>query len=543
MSSPFKRFGRAVNNLKGGLKQRLGSAVLPAAMVLSTQPQHILAHPKTGQLILQGMALQPKEGMYSVFSMEGVEILVRYSKILAYTLPRAPVWKDTDMVYVSPKLDALSLHKGANFTIFVGRVHYLVTVIERLAPSKSATVEPTCPLPEESNSDTDSDGILILINSPSVAHWHSPEQRFDRIPEDQMRELQEGHTPLLSPKMATHQQPRTPPRTNPTPQNIIPRSPPIFTDPFEPKLNNDRALKQPPSLANTTSETNFTAPTPNPPQTPIHLVAHGSVSSRIPPTPISPCDLKDRKNRSKREIGCLPTTDERAKQSPTKSESRKNHPLLKQRPNLPLSEYRARTDINEEKRTETVPRPQALRRKSRTSNPRVYGSHSSYQTGSSNLLNHVEAVTSKTHPTDGSRKYTSKGKSRSSRANMNANEERWSVQSGEESRLKIPSTQRSVSSSRIRSADLERELNETLLLTPKFEELQIVIKEDLCFSCNGDSQAQPAPQQCPPASKAPSPFLSVQTANDELFHPNSIPRNMPPIGAGRRNLTKTLGFR
>ena len=534
MSSPFnlKLFGRAVNHLKGGLKQRLGSAVLPAGMVLSTQPQRILAHPKTGQLILQGMAIQPKEGMYSVFSMEGVEILVRYSKILAYTLPSAPVWKDTEMVYVSPKLDALSLHKGANFTIFVGRVHYLVTVIERLTPSKSATVERTRPVPEESNSDTDSDGIL-LINSPSTAH--SPEQSFDRTLEDQMRQLQEEHTPFLSPKMTTHQQLRTPPTANPAPRNSIPRSP-IFTDPFEPRLRNDR------SFADTTSEPNVTESTPIPPQTPVHLVPHGSFSSRILPTPVSPCDLKDSKNRSKREIGRLPTASEMTKQTPTKKESRKTPPSLKQRPNIPLSEYRTRPDINGKKCAEPVSHPQALRGKSRTPNPSAYGSHSSYRTGSSGLLNHVEAVTSKTHSTYGSRKYTSKIKSRSSRPNMKANEERWSAQPGKESRLKVPSTQRSASSSRIRSADLERELSETLLLTPKFQELQIVIKEDLYFTCNGDSQAQPA-QQYPPSRKESSPSPLLRTANDEIVDPNSIPRNMPRIGASRRNLTKTFGFK
>jgi len=147
MSSPFKRFGRAFDNLKGGSKQ-IGSAVLPAVMLQSAHPQRILARPKTGQLILKEMTAQPEE--CSVFSMDGVEILVRYSKILAYTLSQAPPWKDTEMVYVSPKLDALNLHKGASFTVFVGCVHYLVTVIERLANTLPKYPRPS----EEPSSNT-----------------------------------------------------------------------------------------------------------------------------------------------------------------------------------------------------------------------------------------------------------------------------------------------------------------------------------------------------------------------------------------------------
>ena len=52
-------------------------------MLQSAHPQCILAHPQTGQLILKEVAVQPEEGMYSVFSMGGVEILVKYSKIPA----------------------------------------------------------------------------------------------------------------------------------------------------------------------------------------------------------------------------------------------------------------------------------------------------------------------------------------------------------------------------------------------------------------------------------------------------------------------------
>ena len=114
-------------------------------MLQSAHPQCILAHPQTGQLILEEVTVQPEEGMYSVFSMDGVEILVKYSKILVYTLPQAPSWKETEMVYVSPKLDALNLRKGASFTVFVGYVHYLVTVIERLAKTLPKY---TCPSEE-----------------------------------------------------------------------------------------------------------------------------------------------------------------------------------------------------------------------------------------------------------------------------------------------------------------------------------------------------------------------------------------------------------
>lgn len=444
MSSPFKRFGRAFGNFKGGLKQ-IGSAVLPAGMVQSVQPQRILAHPQTGQLILNGMTIQPEEGMYSVFSMDGVEIPVRYSKILAYTLPQAPSWKDTEMVYVSPKLDALNLDKGASFTVFVGRVHYLVTVIERLAKTLPEYTRPS----EEQSSIDDT----VIIDRPTAADFSI----HHGILEDQTRELQRDYTQILRRKVTA---PRTP-RMNPAPQNTLPRSPlgsissPLrphvddlgtrlrsSPDPFEPKLSNGKALKQLANLTNTMDETKFAKPTPIFPKTPkYNHLTYGSASSRFPPTPISPLNLKDRISRSKRKTEGLLTTNEMAKESSIntmKLESRKAPPLFKQLPSLPLFEYPP-TDLNGEDHTQPASSPQSSRSTSMTSLASIHGTYSS-ERDHRNYLNHAEGVTSKTHLTDGYWKRTSN--------RLNTNEGTRSAQLGKR-QSKIPTpTQGFVSSSR-----------------------------------------------------------------------------------------------
>jgi hypothetical protein len=474
MSSPFKRFGRAFDNFKGGLKQ-IGSAALPVGMVQSAQPQRILAHPQTGQLILKGMTIQPEEGMYSVFYVDDIEILVRYGKILAYTLPQAPSWKDTEMVYVSPKLDALNLHKGASFTVFVGRVHYLVTVIERLAKT------------------------LPKYTRPS-----------EELLEDQAPQLQQEHTQILRRKVTA---PHTP-RMNPDPQDTLLRS--------EPQSSNDKVLKRSANLTNTMDEIKFTQPTPIPPKTPkYNSLAHGIASSRVPPTPISPLNLKDRTNQSKRETEDLPTRAEMAKQSgiiTMKSESRKTSPLTKQLPSLPLSEYPP-TDINGEDRTEPTSSPQASRSTSTTSLVSTYSSEQDY----GNYLNHAEAVTSKTYSTEGSRKRTSKRKSTSSTLNLNTNEGTRSRQSGKKPLSKIPLRQRFVK--------------------PTVEQSQIVDEYFVRNGCIQYSQTQPGFQQSPPTRKVSSPLPPLRNANDEIVEPNSIPSNMLPIGAGRINLSETHGLR
>ena len=211
------------------------------------------------------------------------------------------------MVYVSPKLDALNLRKGASFTVFVGRVHYLVTVIERLAKTLPKY---TCPS-EEPTSNTDD--LVIIDNPPAM---DSPTHR--RTLEDQTRQLEHDLRPHT-------------PRMNPVPQNTLPRSSLV---PFESKLlvGNDKALKQSANLANTMDEIQIKT-IPILPKTPqYNSLAYGIASSRVPPTPISPCNLKDKLNRSKRETEYIPTTNKMAKQSSIitmKSEGRKTSPLSK----------------------------------------------------------------------------------------------------------------------------------------------------------------------------------------------------------------------
>ncbi|KIM37736.1 hypothetical protein M413DRAFT_13173 [Hebeloma cylindrosporum] len=528
MASPFKRLGRAIDNLKGGMRHwRLGSAVLPAGMIQSSKPQQILAHPKTGQLILQGMTIQPKEGMYSVFSMDDVEILVRYSKVLAYRLPQAPAWKGTEMVYVSPKLDAFNLNMGASFTVFVGPVHYLVTVIERLpkAPPISPPVEHTCP-PEELNSNT------LDIADPR--------------PDDQGRQL---HSQFPLPPNVTAFQSYTAHRMDPTPQSNIERVRPTFTNPFQPIIGSENTLGQSASSKE---------PIPISPKTPNNnVLTHGSALNRIPLTPISPLDLKDGINHSKKENKHRPTTDGIAKQSPTttmksqrqktspsskkasqhlfehrvrmaeqppiKSESRKTFPVPKRPQSLALSEHRPPTGIDRDNRTKPDSPGSRNEWFSSTTNASSYSNYGE-------VAIRAEADNSKTHSiaTDGSYKSPSKGKTTYSKPPP-----------------KILPAQSSASSSR--NPYLERERNETRMLKPKLKQPQSVSISEEHHDFRGHTKEQswnpsqhshiqrvPLKSQANPLSRqGSSPLPPLHDENDEIFVPDTIQRNVLPIGHGK----------
>ena len=555
MSSPFKRFGRALGSLAGGLKQK--ELLLPAGM---TCPQPVVAHPQTGQLILQEQSIQPEEGMYSVFSLDGVEILVRYSKILAYTLPQGPSWKDTGMVYVSPKLEALNLRKGASFTVFVGRMHYLVTVIEELAKAlpTSPSVELTR-LPEEKNSSIND---ITIIHPPSTEDTKSVS--MDSALDHQLDPQQDEHNEFLTPEMAACR-PLTPPNSTQyaeSPPKDILKSAPISDDPFRHRAPKDKVNTLQQAVDPTMiGDTNIVPTLPISPTTPKrNLPEPGRAPGRYPLINIS-----NSKGRSTRAIKYPPSTDSEKMRNfryptiATEDESREASPSPEQRGIRPHP-HRFPTylsGLNEENHLEPNPDPQASRfsnsRTSPTSRSSSSGKHRSTasdrqrkphpgkcmaESQKRNSSNIAEPSTSRTPSTDtDSFKSMSNGQSLASDIHR-----RGRCKSGEKSLPKLPTLQNFTSSPR--NTNLERERIETRLLTPKVKQPQSLTEEHYYASWHGCHPSEnqnklqpvpPQPQARPPPRSRSSSLLPLNSAADEIFVPNTAPRNVPPVGTGRKN--------
>ena len=79
--------------------------------------------------------IQPQVGMYSVLAIgDRLDVVVRYEKSLPYTLPVSSDQDCPPLAYVLPRQD---MKIGDSFTLFVGREHFMVLVVQILLKSSS----------------------------------------------------------------------------------------------------------------------------------------------------------------------------------------------------------------------------------------------------------------------------------------------------------------------------------------------------------------------------------------------------------------------
>lgn len=96
---------------------------------------YVAVDSRTGISRLQSQSIQPQVGMYSVLTIgDDLDVVVRYEKSLPYTLPVSSDEDSPKVTYVVPRQD---MKIGDCFTIFVGRDHFMVKVIQILLKSSS----------------------------------------------------------------------------------------------------------------------------------------------------------------------------------------------------------------------------------------------------------------------------------------------------------------------------------------------------------------------------------------------------------------------
>jgi len=101
----------------------------------SRYSSHLAIDSRTGIPRLQNQCIQPKEGMYSVLTIgDHLDVVVRYVKTLPYTLQVSSDEDCPQVTYVIPRQD---MKAGDFFTLFVGREHFMVEVIQVLSKSDS----------------------------------------------------------------------------------------------------------------------------------------------------------------------------------------------------------------------------------------------------------------------------------------------------------------------------------------------------------------------------------------------------------------------
>lgn len=148
---------------------------------------YVVVDSKTGAPKLQGQCIQPQVGMYSVLTIgEHVDIVVRYARTLPYTLPGSEDDEDLPQVtYVVPRQD---MKAGDFFTLFVGREHFMVEVIQVL-PKSSHSSDSFL----DSSSKTDT----------SRARWQPVQPSLDHSPEPlppSTGDRQDVDIPIITPK-------------------------------------------------------------------------------------------------------------------------------------------------------------------------------------------------------------------------------------------------------------------------------------------------------------------------------------------------------
>ncbi|PPQ91106.1 hypothetical protein CVT25_013145 [Psilocybe cyanescens] len=139
-----------------------------------TPSMKVVSNPITRQLIVQGNAVLPDVGMYSVVLLNGAQILVQYTQILPYVVNGADD-TDTSYAYVRPKPDVFEMKAGRYLTIFVGETHVVALIkqilshpyIDSTLPPLETDVEHVPHTGSVSHPDTGSP-----LRPPHMTHYH-----------------------------------------------------------------------------------------------------------------------------------------------------------------------------------------------------------------------------------------------------------------------------------------------------------------------------------------------------------------------------------
>ncbi|KDR78063.1 hypothetical protein GALMADRAFT_266601 [Galerina marginata CBS 339.88] len=94
-----------------------------------------------GRLSVADDSIEPQVGMFSVLSLNGFQILVRYVQNLSPPAPKHP--DDTDYRYIRPKPGAMEVLAGKEFTVLVGNAHFLVEIVQVFPSSDPALAFPS----------------------------------------------------------------------------------------------------------------------------------------------------------------------------------------------------------------------------------------------------------------------------------------------------------------------------------------------------------------------------------------------------------------
>ena len=166
---------------------------------------YVVVDSKTGAPKLQGQCIQPQVGMYSVLTIgEHVDIVVRYERTLPYTLPGSEDEDLPQVTYVVPRQD---MKAGDFFTLFVGREHFMVEVIQVLPKSSHSSDSSEKFLDSSSKTDT------------SRARWQPIQPSLDVHSSEPLPpstgDQQDEEIPITTPNLSPQQTPT--PVTRPLP--------------------------------------------------------------------------------------------------------------------------------------------------------------------------------------------------------------------------------------------------------------------------------------------------------------------------------------
>lgn len=157
---------------------------------------------RTGTTQVLNHCIQPQVGMYSVLAIgDRLDVVVRYEKSLPYTLPVSSDQDCPQVAYVLPRQD---MRIGDFFTLFVGREHFMVKVVQILLKSSFNDSY-------EKNSESSS-----VVNMSTNA--------YRSVPVQSCVDMSSSSRPLSPSSSTGHQQTNDvpiPPSPEPTPKPVI----------------------------------------------------------------------------------------------------------------------------------------------------------------------------------------------------------------------------------------------------------------------------------------------------------------------------------